>query len=491
MSFNYNAVVNRSMENALKSAMIETVSKLSKKYDFDFQEAIAYLALDDKLRVNIGTKPKEPRVIKRKQPEFPIPFSGEMIENCCSAILPNKGLYSQCLNDSTSNGFCSSCSKKFPSGNPVCGTVSDRIEKGEDYTDPKGKKPIHFTQIMKKLNLTEQFVLSEVTKYNIPFDTNHFVEPQTKRGRPKKEQTDSSPKTTRPKKATNQIDVSIFENDLLQQLVDEDQLAPTPAPPAATLPPAYTLLPAPTLPSEPTMPKSASNLLNLSLQKPDHLDDEEQEDDISDLGEGTPVDDTCIIQSFKKQEKQEKAKKEAPKKEKEPVKKEAAKKEKEAEKAKKEEEKAKKEAAKKEKEAEKAKKEEEKAKKEAEKAKKEEEKAKKEAEKAKKEVKSKKEEVKEKDIVKTKKVEVVEPHTTKPTATIFEYEGKNYYLKDDNSVYDMEKTQVGYWIPKDKIISFENDEEYEDDEEEEEEDKKEEEEEDEEEEELVEDPDEK
>ena len=58
MSFNYNAVVNRSMENALKSAMIETVSKLSKKYEFDFQEAIAYLALDDKLRVNIGTKPK-------------------------------------------------------------------------------------------------------------------------------------------------------------------------------------------------------------------------------------------------------------------------------------------------------------------------------------------------------------------------------------------------------------------------------------------------
>jgi hypothetical protein len=371
-----------------------------------------------------------------------------MIENCCMAILPNKGLYSQCLNESTSNGFCSSCSKKFPSGNPVCGTVSVRIEKGEDYTDPKGKKPIHFTQIMKKLNLTEEYVLSEVNKYNIPFDTNHFLEPQTKRGRPKKEQTDS-PKTTRPKKATNQIEVSLFDNDLLQQLVVEEQLAPTPAPPTPPTTPAH----APPAP----MPKQPSNLLNLSLQYPDHLDDEEQEDDISDLTEGTPVDETCIIQSFKKQEKQDKAKKEAPKKEKEAekAKKEAAKKEKEAEKAKKEEEKAKKEA-------EKAKKEEEKAKKEAEKAKKDEEKAKKEAEKAKKEVKSKKEEVKEKDIVKTKKVEVVEPQTTKPTATIFEYEGKNYYLKDDNTVYDLEKNNVGYWIPEDKIICFEEEDEEED-----------------------------
>ena len=100
-------------------------------------------------------------------------------------------------------------------------------------------------------------------------------------------------------------------------------------------------------------------------------------------------------------------------------------------------------------------------------------------------MKSKKEEVKEKDIVKTKKVEVVEPQTTKPTATIFEYEGKNYYLKDDNTVYDLEKNNVGYWIPEDKIICFEEEDEEED------EDKDEEEEEDEDkDEELVEDSDE-
>jgi len=432
------------MENALKSAMIETVSKLSKKYEFDFQEAIAYLSLDDKVRVNIGTKPKEPRVIKRKQPSFPVPFSGEMIENCCIAILPNKGLYSQCLNEPTSNGFCSSCFKKFPNGNPTCGTVSFRIEKGEDYTDPKGKKPIHFTQIMKKLDLTEEFVLSEVTKYHIPFDTNHFVEPQTKRGRPKKEQTDS-PKTTRPKKATNQIEVALFDEpvtDLLQQLVQEEQLAPTPQPPAP-------------------MPRQPANLHNLSLQYPtDVPDDEEHEDEISDITEASHVEDSIlkeiVIQETAKEEK---------------AKKEAAKKEKELEKARKQEEKAKKEAAKKEKEEEKAKKEaakkekeEEKAKKEAAKKQKEEEKAKKEQEKAEKEA-AKKEKTKKE----TAKKVVEPPPQPKPTATIIEYNGTSYYLKDDNTVYDMNKNNVGYWNPEDKAIIFEDEEEDEEEEEEEEE----------------------
>ena len=147
-SFAYNVKVN-AMQSALDSAIKDTISRLSKKYDFDYQEALTFLGVEEKLRVTIGTKIKQP---KREQPKIPLPFSGVHIEGCCIAILYNKGLYSQCLNEPGTDGLCLSCSKKAaktPFGKPEYGTIEDRIQKGDDYTDQKGKKPVHFTLVMK------------------------------------------------------------------------------------------------------------------------------------------------------------------------------------------------------------------------------------------------------------------------------------------------------------------------------------------------------
>ena len=440
-SFAYNVKVN-AMQSALDSAIKDTITRLSKKYDFDYQEALTFLGVEEKLRVNIGTKIKQP---KREQPKFPLPFSGVQIEGCCIAVLYNKGLYSQCLNDPGSDGLCVSCSKKAaktPFGKPEYGTIEARIQMGDDYTDQKGKKPVHFTLVMKKMQLTEDFVLGEVTKFNLPFDTNHFSEQQTKKGRPKK----SQEKATRSKKATNQIEV-VCDEDLIEKMIEEGEMGNTPEPILQTL----------TLPQAPTLTQAPANPQNLSLQLPEP----EFQDDISDITDEDIIKgsqaNTKKQNLLEKETKAEKAaKKEAEKAEK------AAKKEakKEAEKALKEAEKAAK------KETEKAKKAEEKAKKEAE------EKAKKEAEeKAKKEAEEKANQKVSIDELSLEKFDSEEPEAPKPKAKYIMYLGKKYIVKhEDNSVYDAEtKTEVGYWNPAEKTIVFEDEEEDEDEDEDEEE----------------------
>ena len=440
-SFAYNVKVN-AMQSAIDSAIKDTIRKLSKRYEFDYQEALDFLGVEEKLRVTIGAKPRAP---KREQPKFPLPFSGQQIENCCVAILYNKGLYSQCLNEPGSNGICVSCSKKAaktPFGLPEYGIVEERITKGEDYTDHKGKKPVHFTQVMKKMKLSEDIVLGEVKKYNIPFDTNHFSEQQEKKGRPKKSH----------KKASNQIEISC-EDDLIGALIKDGEMGNTPEPiqaPAPTPEPIQAPTPepiqAPT--PEPIQARAPANPLNLSLQFP------EPEVDISDDEDNNAFPQVSQVKTKKTQNKLEKkALKETEKEAKKALKEAEKEAEKAAKKAKKEADKA-----------------EEKAKKEAEKAKKDaEERAKKEAEeRAKKEAEEKANQKISSDELSVEKFDYDEDD--KPKAKYVTFLGKKYILKsEDNTVYDAEtKIEVGYWNPTEKTIVFEEDEEEEDEDEDEE-----------------------
>jgi len=459
-SFVYNVKVN-AMQSAINTAIKDTILKLSKKYEFDPDEAFAFLGVEEKLRVNIGAKAKPLRAPKREQPKFPLPFSGEQIEDCCIAILPNKGLYSQCLNAPASNGLCSSCFKKAnntPFGKPEYGTIDERIEQGDEYKDPKGKKPTHFIQIMKKMNLTEEFVLGEVTKYNLPFDTNHFLEPeQTKRGRPnKKEQTETT-KVIRAKKATNIVEVALNDNeeDLVQIMIQDQEMGDTPAPvQAPATPPSSPSTPPPSSPSTPppstpppATPPAPANPLKLSLQFPNSSSSSSSQENISDITESPKI----VVKKPTQKKAQKEAEKEAKKQEKA---------QKEAEKEAKKQEKAKKEAEKEAKKQEKAKKD---AKKEAEeKAKKEaEEKAKKEADKI------------ESDELSVENIEDELPATTttkaKVKVTHVTYNGVTYLVKEkDNTAWREDTSEyAGYWLPKEKIIVFEEDEEEEDEEEDE------------------------
>jgi colicin import membrane protein len=90
-----------------------------------------------------------------------------------------------------------------------------------EYVDPKGRKPIAYTKVMKKYKISEEQVLEEAGKLNIVINPQHFVAPEeTKRGRPK---TEKEPKEKgvkgRPKKSKKVVEIKEDDDDLFATLV--------------------------------------------------------------------------------------------------------------------------------------------------------------------------------------------------------------------------------------------------------------------------------
>jgi hypothetical protein len=93
----------------------------------------------------------------------------------------------------------------------------------QDYVDSKGRKQVHYTKIMKKLNLTEEQVMEVANKHGIKVDGSHFIAPvdTSKRGRPKSEKPAkvSSGVKGRPKKEKKVVEIAGDEEDLFANLV--------------------------------------------------------------------------------------------------------------------------------------------------------------------------------------------------------------------------------------------------------------------------------
>ena len=161
---------------------------------FDYEEALSHLGMDDlKPAIQLAKTKGVAGVVapKRTKPKYPMPFSGEVFDDCCRAIVFNGGLFTQCLKEpnlDTESSLCKACEKQAAKneGNPSLGFISERIERGEDWADPKGRRPVPYTKVMMAKKFTQEEVMAEVNLYNLNFDTNHFNEPDTeKRGRKK------------------------------------------------------------------------------------------------------------------------------------------------------------------------------------------------------------------------------------------------------------------------------------------------------------------
>jgi hypothetical protein len=264
-----------------------------------------------------------------------------------------------------------------------------------DFRDPKGKAPIAFTALLKKLKLSEDAVKEEAGKLGIEIAEEHFEYIVVKPSKAKKVSESSEKKGKgRPKKMKKVLEIEGDTNDLFASLVAQANG------------------------SEVSYESDSDELIIEKVTKPKKSDDEKE--------------------AKRKAKEEEKAKKEA---------------EKEAKRLAAEEEKAKKEA---EKEAKRLAAEAEKAKKEAEKEAKRlaaeaEKKAKEEAKKAAASP-AKKEAVaeKKKDSPKKEK-QSDEPDVVKR----FEFEGKKY-LKSKNTgiIYNMEQDVVGKWNEATQKIDF-------------------------------------
>ena len=225
-------MVDRELKRSVMDVVRSAIEVCALKYKFDVTEAMSELGVGVGVGVGVGmevsvikkdsvSKSKSKSMLKEKV-SIPLPFSGVIAEECCIALRQNSGLYTQCQSlKGGSSRYCNQCVKK---GEPEYGTVESRMAVGlQEYVDSKGRKQVHYTKIMKKLNLTEEQVMEVANKHGIKVDGSHFVAPvdASKRGRPKSEKQAkvSSGVKGRPKKEKKVVEIAGDEEDLFANLV--------------------------------------------------------------------------------------------------------------------------------------------------------------------------------------------------------------------------------------------------------------------------------
>ena len=164
------------------------VMECASKYGFDGEEALHSLEI-----VNVSVKNKNKK--EKKEVGIPMPFSGEIKEDCCNGVRMNHGLFTQCTNKAEE--LCSSCEKEMTknSGALPYGRIEERIAGGAEFKDPKGRKAQNYMKVLAKLKITREAAEAYANENGIVLPESVFAEEEKvinvktddgKRGRPKK-----------------------------------------------------------------------------------------------------------------------------------------------------------------------------------------------------------------------------------------------------------------------------------------------------------------
>ena len=220
-------LLNRQMVSAAQELAQRAVAACARQYDFDCDEALRMLGLVNAHVCHSKGKDVKSKVIVEK-PSFPLPYNGELNYDCCYALRQNSGLYTQCKSVRNGvNSYCKQCQvlADKTDGVPEYGTIQQRVEVSIfDYVDPKGRKPVAYSKIMKKYKISKEEVQEEARKFNINIHDGHFeTQIVEKRGRPASKKEDKSviekgPKG-RPKKEKKVIQIEGDVDDLFAALV--------------------------------------------------------------------------------------------------------------------------------------------------------------------------------------------------------------------------------------------------------------------------------
>ena len=225
-----NEQLNRLLVNAAQDLAQRSIKACASHYNFDAEEAQRLLGLVNVKVVRarpVDEKPKKVKVVVAKA-AFPMPYNGEFNDACCFALRQNSGLYTQCQAVRKNGDFCKQCQvlAEKTEGVPEYGTIQMRQAVGIfEYVDPKGRKPVAYTKVMKKYKITQEQALEEAGKFNVQINAEHFVvaEVDSKRGRPssQKEKAPKEAKGTkgRPKKAKKVLQIEGDDDDLFASLV--------------------------------------------------------------------------------------------------------------------------------------------------------------------------------------------------------------------------------------------------------------------------------
>ena len=216
LSLYISAEMERQMLNAATELAHKAIMECGARYNFDGEEAFRSLGLEyvkvERRRPVVEKKPRE--VVVR--PAFPLPYNGEFNEACCLALRQNNGLYTQCQAIRKGDtSFCKACQVLADKneGMPEYGTIQQRQAVGVfEYVDPKGRKPVHYTKVMKKYKVSPEQVLEEAGKFNINIIAEHLVMIESeKRGRPaskKEKNSEAKAPKGRPKKSKKVLEIS-------------------------------------------------------------------------------------------------------------------------------------------------------------------------------------------------------------------------------------------------------------------------------------------
>lgn len=216
LSLYISAEMERQMVNAATELAHKAIMECGARYNFNGEEAIRALNLEnvkvERRRPVVEKKPRE--VITR--PAFPLPYNGELNEACCLALRQNNGLYTQCQAIRKGDAsFCKGCQVVADKneGMPEYGTIQQRQAVGVfEYVDPKGRKPVHYTKVMKKYKVSPEQVLEEAGKFNINIIAEHLAMIESeKRGRPaskKEKNSEAKGPKGRPKKSKKVLEIS-------------------------------------------------------------------------------------------------------------------------------------------------------------------------------------------------------------------------------------------------------------------------------------------
>ena len=228
--------MNELMLDMFKRIKEDTIRRLSEAYGFEYVEgnmldiSVEYMVkkgVEKKVRDPKEKKVREPKEKKVREPKekkvrepkekkvrepkekkdhkkvIVLPFNGDIMEGVCHGLKVNHGLHTQCMmkcSDSSSE-YCNQCEKqcgKNSSGKPNNGTIEDRVAGGVEYKDVRGRNPVAYATVMRKLKITREEVEAEVLRLNLVFDVTHFEDvkkvnksddAEMKRGRPKRVKT--------------------------------------------------------------------------------------------------------------------------------------------------------------------------------------------------------------------------------------------------------------------------------------------------------------
>lgn len=211
MSFNaaitVTELLTKTLENCAKDLAVRCINECALRHGFDAQEEIRILGLENLalIKKQMAKKSKGPKAEKqtkaKKSPAFPLPFiAGLVNHSACHGLAYNRGLFTQCSKKIMDNGhFCKACQSeadKNASGIPDCGTIEQRLATGlYDFKDSKGRSPVSYTKILKKLEITSETAAVHAATMNSEIDDLHFTYTPVKksstgnRGRPKKQTT--------------------------------------------------------------------------------------------------------------------------------------------------------------------------------------------------------------------------------------------------------------------------------------------------------------